>query len=57
MGLLARVDLASHESGTAISWVPEFEGNAVAARIRHIVESANEQNLARLQSVVSSGKS
>ena len=30
----------------------EFEDSAVAARIRHIVEPANEQNLDRLLSVL-----
>jgi Activator of Hsp90 ATPase homolog 1-like protein len=47
------VTLATHEGGTAISWAQEFEDSAVAARIRHIVEPANEQNLDRLQSVLS----
>ena len=47
------VTLAAHESGTAITWNQEFEDDAVAARIRHIVEPANEQNLDRLQSVLS----
>ena len=51
------VTLATHEKGTAISWEQEFEDSAVAARIRHIVEPANEQNLDRLQSVLSAGTS
>ena len=46
------VTLALHEGGTAITWAQEFEDSAVAARIRHIVEPANEQNLDRLQSVL-----
>jgi uncharacterized protein YndB with AHSA1/START domain len=50
------VTLAAHERGTAISWAQEFEAGRVAARIRHIVEPANEQNLDRLQSVLSDGK-
>ena len=41
--------------GTAIRWVQSFEDSAVAARIRHIVEPANEQNLDRLQSLLASG--
>ena len=49
------VSLAAHAGGTAISWAQEFEDPAVAARIRHIVEPANEQNLDRLQSVLSGG--
>jgi uncharacterized protein YndB with AHSA1/START domain len=44
------VTLAAHEAGTVITWAQEFEDRAVAARIRHIVEPANEQNLDRLQS-------
>jgi uncharacterized protein YndB with AHSA1/START domain len=51
------VTLAAHGSGTAISWAQEFEDGAVAARIRHIVEPANEQNLDRLQSVLSADQS
>ena len=50
------VTLAEQEDGTSISWVQEFEDPAVAARIRHIVEPANEQNLDRLQSVLSGGQ-
>lgn len=46
------VTLAAHEAGTAITWAQEFEDSAVAARIRHIVEPANEQNLDRLLSVL-----
>lgn len=50
------VTLVSHEEGTAISWAQEFEDSAVAARIRHIVEPANEQNLDRLHAVLSVGR-
>src|SRR5688572_18226776 len=46
------VTLAAHEAGTAITWTQEFEDAAVAARIRHIVEPANEQNLDRLLSIL-----
>ena len=46
------VTLDAHDSETAITWNQEFEDAAVAARIRHIVEPANEQNLDRLQSVL-----
>ena len=49
------VTLAGRDDGTSITWVQEFEDPAVAARIRHIVEPANEQNLDRLQSVLSGG--
>jgi uncharacterized protein YndB with AHSA1/START domain len=47
------VDLDAHGDGTAIRWTQEFEDAGVAARIRHIVEPANEQNLDRLQAVLS----
>ena len=46
------VRLAPQEGGTALSWVQEFEDAAVAQRIRHIVEPANEQNLDRLAAVL-----
>ena len=46
------VTMAAHEPGTAITWAQEFEDTAVAARIKHIVEPANEQNLDRLVSVL-----
>ena len=46
------VTMAAHEAGTAITWAQEFEDTAVAARIKHIVEPANEQNLDRLVSVL-----
>ena len=48
------VALTPDERGTTISWAQEFEDSAIAARIRHIVEPANEQNLDRLDSVLSS---
>ena len=46
------VGLEPRDGGTEISWVQEFEDAAVAARIRHIVEPANEQNLDRLEAVL-----
>lgn len=49
------VTLAAREDGTAITWTQEFEDSAVAVRIRHIVEPANEQNLDRLRSVLAGG--
>ena len=52
-----RVTLATCEGGTAIGWAQEFEDGAVADRIRHIVEPANEQNLNRLQAVLAEGES
>lgn len=49
------VSLAVHEAGTAITWVQEFEDAVVAARLRHIVEPANEENLDRLVAVLATG--
>jgi len=46
------VTLAGHEAGTAVTWAQELEDAAVAARVRHIVEPANEQNLDRLTAVL-----
>ena len=49
------ITLAAHERGTAITWTGVFEDAAVAARIRHIAEPANEQNLDRLEAVLAEG--
>lgn len=46
----------SEEDGqTTLTWVQAFEDPAVAARLRHIVEPANEQNLDRLAAVLAAG--
>jgi uncharacterized protein YndB with AHSA1/START domain len=47
------VTLEACAGGTAIEWVQEFEDRTVAARVKHVVEPANEQNLNRLQAVLS----
>lgn len=47
------IELTPQEGGTSVSWNQEFEDAAVAERIRHIVEPANEQNLDRLAAVLS----
>lgn len=47
------ITLDAHEAGTAIGWAQRFEADHVADRLRHVVEPANEQNLDRLQSVLS----
>jgi uncharacterized protein YndB with AHSA1/START domain len=49
------VTVTAHQSGSAVTWTQEFEDAAVAARVRHIVEPANEQNLDRLLSVLTDG--
>lgn len=42
------VTLAPSAGGTLLSWAQAFENADVAARIKHIVVPANEQNLDRL---------
>lgn len=51
------VALTAHDGATSVDWVQAFEDAAVAARVRHIVEPANEQNLDRLESVLTGGDS
>jgi uncharacterized protein YndB with AHSA1/START domain len=46
------VALEPHEGGTAIQWDQRFDDATVAARLRHIVAPANEQNLDRLEAVL-----
>jgi uncharacterized protein YndB with AHSA1/START domain len=46
------ISLSPSATGTRISWVQEFEDPNLAAQLRHIVEPANEQNLARWESEV-----
>jgi uncharacterized protein YndB with AHSA1/START domain len=41
------IALTPSATGTRVSWVQEFEDPTIAAKVRHIVEPANEQNLAR----------
>jgi uncharacterized protein YndB with AHSA1/START domain len=51
-----RVTLAARESGTTVNWAQEFADSAAAERIRHIVEPANEQNLDRLETVLTASR-
>jgi uncharacterized protein YndB with AHSA1/START domain len=46
------VTLIPEGAGTALSWTQAFEDAAIAARVRPIVEPANEQNLDRLTAVL-----
>ena len=46
------VTLAADGGSTEITWNQAFEDRQVAARIRHIVEPANEQNLDRLNAAL-----
>lgn len=46
------ISLAPSGTGTLVSWVQAFEDPAVAAKLRALVEPANEQNLARWEGEV-----
>lgn len=46
------LSLAPSGHGTRVSWVQTFEDSALAAKLRPIVEPANEQNLARWEDEV-----
>ena len=46
------VTLAPDRDGTLLTWAQAFPDAAVAARVRSIVEPANEQNLDRLGAVL-----
>lgn len=50
------VDLQPSAGGTLVKWTQVFADPAVAAALRHIVEPANEQNLARLAATVAADK-
>ena len=50
------ITLAAQDGGTAITWNQEFDDREVAAKIKHIVEPANEENLDRLQTILSGGQ-
>ena len=49
------VTLTARGDGTHLAWVQEFESPEAAARMRRLSETANEQNLDRLQSLLASG--
>lgn len=48
------VTLTARGAKTRLDWVQEFESPEVAARMRPLCKTANEQNLDRLQSLVAS---
>jgi uncharacterized protein YndB with AHSA1/START domain len=48
------VELEPSASGTLVHWTQVFTDAAVAAAVAHIVEPANDQNLARLAAEVAS---
>ena len=45
------IKLTPHGDQTKLEWIQEFESADVAAKMRPIVATANEQNLDRLQAV------
>ena len=49
------VSLSAEQGKTRVVWNQEFESAVAAARLRHIVEPANEQNLDRLDRVLGQG--
>jgi len=46
------ITLQAHEGGTLVLWKQSFDDDSLAKAVRHIVEPANEQNLARLSEEV-----
>jgi len=48
------VTLTARGDQTLLAWVQEFESAEVAEKMRRVVEPANEQNLDRLQALLSS---
>jgi len=51
------VTLTARGDKTHLAWVQEFETPELAARMRHICEPANEQNLDRLESLLANESS
>ena len=49
------VTLAPHAAGTLLSWAQAFPDPAVGARVRAVVEPANEENLDRLGAELAAG--
>ena len=49
------VTLTPQPTGTILTWAQAFADPAVAARLRRIVEAANEQNIDRLAALLADG--
>jgi hypothetical protein len=49
--------LTARGDKTHLAWVQEFESPEVAAKMRRLSETANEQNLDRLESLLASESS
>jgi len=46
------VTLSARGEQTHLTWIQEFESQEVAAKLRHVVVPANEQNLDRLEALL-----
>lgn len=46
------VTLTARGDGTHLTWVQEFKSPEVAAKLRGVVDPANEQNIDRLQALL-----
>ncbi len=46
------VTLAAEGDGTRLTWVQEFESPEVTAKLRRVTDTANEENLDRLQALL-----
>jgi hypothetical protein len=51
------VTLTARGDQTHLAWVQEFESPDVAAKLRRFIETANEQNLDRLEALLASERS
>ena len=49
---LLTLTFTPEQTGTLVTWVQVFDDPSVAARIRHIITPANEENLDRLTAVL-----
>ncbi|MES2508405.1 MAG: SRPBCC family protein [Pseudomonadota bacterium] len=49
------IGLEATAGGTLVTWAQAFDDSDVAARVKHIVEPANEQNLDRWEAEVATG--
>jgi uncharacterized protein YndB with AHSA1/START domain len=54
---LLSISLKPSQTGTMVTWIQEFEDPTIAANIRHMVEPANEQNLARWENEATTKRS
>ena len=50
--LVLTVTLTAHGEGTLLTWAQEFESTELAAKMRKLSQTANEENLSRLEAVL-----